>query len=362
MTGPQTSPEHAQAGTYINGTQADAGFPFNRIVYIGDLSGDASYGLRYAQKLAHEQQAELVLVHSLDPIVYALPHAELGDLAARAELALMEHDPRRHGANHDSLVQREQICAEILTEARRHSANLIILGTLGHTAAGSVALATVSRLLLADTPCSILTVPSPAEPTAPLSRYLWEKVIAATDFSAAGIAALDLAQRIARRTLAVLHSTLCGKELQCCHCMARLRMLAPFNESHTLPVEHLVASGEVTVAIASLAEKMHPDLLVLGAPAVGIDSSHLDNSTVYHVIAESRCPVLLVPSGAEGCGQTIDKATYAWIEKVRCTDGQPQLESRPNPAPEEVAGTHCVQNCTDFAVIGPDNPHEQLNR
>jgi nucleotide-binding universal stress UspA family protein len=238
----------------------------------------------------------------------------------------MDGNPDRHGANHDSFVQREQVCAEILAEARRHSASLVILGTLGRTAAGSVALATVARLLLADAPCAILTVPTPAEPTA-LPRYLWEKVVAATDFSPAGIAALDLAQRIARRALVALHSTQCGKELRCCHCMARLRMLAPFNESHTLPVEHLVASGEVTEAIASLAEKMHPDLLVLGAPAIGIDSSHLDNSTVYHVIAESRCPVLLVPSGAEGCGQTIDKATYAWMEKVRCVDGQPAPSS-----------------------------------
>jgi hypothetical protein len=118
--------------------------------------------------------------------------------------------------------------------------------------------------------------------------------------------------------------------------MAQLRILAPFNESHTLPVEHLVASGEVTVAIASLAEKMHPDLLILGAPAVGIDSGHLDHSTVYHAIAESRCPVLLVPPGAEGCGETIDQAIYAWVEKVRCVDGQPQLESRTDPAGEKV--------------------------
>ncbi len=348
MTGLRKAMEDEQARTFKSEKQSHT-FPFSKIVYVGDLSGEASYGLRYAQKLAHEQQAELVLVHSLDPIVYALPRADLGDVAAQAELTAMEHDPQRHGANHESFVQREQICAEILGEARRHSASLVILGTLGRTAAGSVALATVARLLLSDTPCSILTVPSPAEPTA-LPRYLWEKVVAATDFSAAGIAALDLAQRITRRALVVLHSTQCGKEQQCSHCMARLRLLAPFNESHTLPVEHLVASGEVTVAIASLAERMHPDLLVLGAPAIGIDSGHLDESTVYHAIAESRCPVLLVPAGAEGCGETIDKATYAWMEKVRCVDGQPQLESRPNAADEKVSGSHCVQNCTDLFV------------
>jgi nucleotide-binding universal stress UspA family protein len=324
MTGLQKAGERERASPSVDQKPSHNGFPFNKIVYVGDLSGEASYGLRYAQKLAHEHHSELVLVHSLDPIVYALPAVELRDGAAQAELTAMEQDPNRHGANHDSFVQREQICAEILGEVRRHSASLLILSSEGRTAAGSMALATVARLLLADTPCSILTVPTPAK-SAALPRWLWQNVIAATDFSDAGIAAVDLAQRIARRGLVVLHSTQCGKEQQCSHCMMRLRLLAPFNESHTLPVEHLVAPGVVTATIASVAQRIHPDLLVLGAPAVGVDSGHLDDSTVYRAIVESHCPVLLVPPGTGHAGGTIDKAIYAWLEKVRCTNGQPPL-------------------------------------
>ena len=326
MTGLQQAVEHEPASISVDPKQSHTGFPFNKIVYVGDLSGEASYGLRYAQQLAHERHAELVVVHSLDPIVYALPGAELRDGDANAELTAMEHDPQRHGANHDSFVQREQICAEILGEARRHSASLLVLGTAGRTAAGSTALATMARLLLADTPCSILTVPTPAE-SAALPRWMWQNVIAATDFSDAGIAALDVAQRIAGRGLVVLHSTQCGKEQQCSLCMTRLRLLAPFNESHTLPVEHLVASGVVTTALASVAQRVHPDLLVLGAPPVAIDSGHLDNSTVYRAIIESHCPVLLVPPGTGRGDGTIDKAVYAWLEKVRCIDGQPPLQT-----------------------------------
>ena len=326
MTGLQKSVEHEQASTFEDQKQSQTGFPFTKIVYVGDLSGEPSYGLRYTQKLVHERHAELVLVHSLDPIVYALPGAELSDGSSKAELAAMEHDPQRHGANHDSLVQREQICAEILGEARRHSASLLVLGTAGRTAAGSMALATMARLLLANTPCSILTIPAPAE-SATLPRWMWQNVIAATDFSDAGIAALDVAQRIAGRGLVVLHSTQCGKEQQCSRCMTRLQLLAPFNESHTLPVEHLVASGAVTTAIASVARRVHPDLLVLGAPPVAIESGHLDDSTVYRTIIESHCPVLLVPPGTLRGDGTIDKAVYAWLDKVRCIDGEPSVQT-----------------------------------
>ena len=326
MTGLQKAVEHEQASTFEGQKQPQTGFPFKKIVYVGDLSGEPSYGLRYTQQLARERHAELVLVHSLDPMVYALPGTKLRDGAAKAELTAMEHDPQRHGANHESLVQREQICAEILGEAKRHSASLLILSTAGRTAAGSMALATMARLLLADTPCSILTIPTPAESDA-LPRWLWQNVIAATDFSDAGIAALDIAQRIAGQGLVVLHSTQCGKEQECSHCMTRLRLLAPFNESHTLPVEHVVTSGAVTTGIASVARRVHPDLLVLGAPHVAIDSGHLDNSTVYRAIIESHCPVLLVPPGTGRGDGAIDKTVYAWLEKVRCIDGQPPLQT-----------------------------------
>src|SRR5271154_1521694 len=124
MTGPQTSAEHTQASSPTNATQWHTGFPFNKIVYVGDVSGVDSFALRYAQKLAHEHQAELVVVHSLDPVVYALPGTALGTPAAEAELTAMDRDPHRHGANHDSFVQREQVCAEILAEARRYSARI----------------------------------------------------------------------------------------------------------------------------------------------------------------------------------------------------------------------------------------------
>ncbi len=321
MTRLQESAERMQAALSATGQPSRTSSAFSKIVYAGDLERDGDYGLRYAQKVAHEYGAELVVVHSLDPIVYALPHAQLEGGAASAELAAMERDPQRHGANHDSFVQREQVCGEILAEVRRHSASLLILGTIGQTTAGSMALASMARLLLPEMPCPILTVRTPAEPAA-LPRWLWGKVIAATDFSPAGIAALDLAQRIARRKLSVLHSTLCGKQQQCHDCLTRLRVLAPFNESHTLPVEHLVTSGEVTAAIASMEERLRPDLLVLGAPKVGIEKGHLDESTVYRVVAAASCPVLLVPFDFEGCGTTIDPATYVWMEKARCVDGQ----------------------------------------
>jgi hypothetical protein len=187
-----------------------------------------------------------------------------------------------------------------------------------------MALATLARLLLPSTPCSILTIQSPTQ-SAALPARIWQNVIAATDFSHASVAALEIAQRIAGHGLIVLHSTQSGKEQDSHHCMTKLRMLAPFNESHTLPVEHLVHPGNVIDAIAFAERKMHADLLVLGAPSVAVDTGNLDDSTIYRLIIDSTCPVLLVPPGTALGEETIDKAVRAWMENAQCVDGRPPV-------------------------------------
>jgi hypothetical protein len=45
MTGLQTAVEHRQASTFEDQKLSHSGFPFDKIVYVGDLAGGASYGL-----------------------------------------------------------------------------------------------------------------------------------------------------------------------------------------------------------------------------------------------------------------------------------------------------------------------------
>ena len=48
-------------------------FPFETIVVATDLSQKSSSTLRYAQGIALQHGAKLVLVHVIDPIGYAFP-------------------------------------------------------------------------------------------------------------------------------------------------------------------------------------------------------------------------------------------------------------------------------------------------
>ncbi len=289
--------------------------PFSTIMLVADLSVEDSSALRYAQQLARLQQAKLLLVHSIDPMLYAFPHGApsgvLHDEEAIKELAKAESDAAEHRDTHHSIVERDRVCQDILDEANRSGASMLILATHGRTAAGRAALGAVARRLLVHAPCPVLTL-APLAGLGKAKADRWNNVLIATDFSAQGLAALHCAHHVALEQLTVLHSAQCGNEENCAHCLERLRLLAPLNESHTLPVDHVVASGEAAAVIAAHAAKLHPDLLVLGAPAKEMEGDSLEGSTVFQVIFNSHCPVLLVPAARRQSGGTLIKeVTYA---------------------------------------------------
>lgn len=273
-------------------------FPFRTIVAATDFSEESSAALRCAQAIARRQHAMLLLIHVIDPVGYAFPESvppQIGrDAAARAELARIEAEVRQHGIPVHSRVETGIVCERILLSLRDHKAALLVRGTKAITGAGRAALGSVTRQLLAHSPCPILTV-APEQPGEQREYGFWDNVLAATDFSFASVSALHYAQRVAGRQLVVIHSARCGRHLDCPNCLERLRFLAPFDESHGLPVDHVVTGGDPAAAIIGLADRLKPHLIVLGAPSPAHDAADLESSTVVRVISGVRAPVLIVP-------------------------------------------------------------------
>jgi len=277
-------------------------FPFETIVVAMDFSVKSPASLLYAQAIARLHGSKLVLVHVIDPIAYAFPLGAPSSLtandSAREELDRIEKDARKQGITVHSVVETGDICDLILQTIRDYNGKLLMLGTRGKTEAGRVALGTIARQLLVKSPCPILTVTPDVEALLPWAGQ-WRTVVFATDFSAASLYALLSAHRIANKQLLVLHSSLTKNDHERDACLERLRFLAPFNESHTVPVEHVVASGEPGRIIAEFARKCHADLIVLGAPTRILSEEDLPTSTVLQVISGVSCPVLCIPSAVE---------------------------------------------------------------
>jgi nucleotide-binding universal stress UspA family protein len=272
---------------------------FRTIVIATDLTENTSNALKHAQAIARQHGSKLVVMHVIDPLGYAFPHgastAIASDPSARTEMALIEIELIRQGIAVHSVVESGSICERILQAVRDHQADLLVIGTKAGSNAGRLALGTVARQLLAKAPCPVLTVPADAKPV-PYSAGSWRHVLVATDFSPASLAAIGLAQRITHSRLLALHASSRCQAKACSRCLERLRFLAPFNESHTLPVDHVVTEGEAAQAIAESARQFHADLIVLGSPENELTENDLPTSTVLRVISNVGCPVLCVPT------------------------------------------------------------------
>jgi len=305
-------PERPGKTTWLHAAKQ---FPFRTIVAAVDFTEESSAALRCAQELAKVQHAMLLLVHVIDPVGYAFPEGappEVDrDKAAKAELARIEADVKKQGIPVHSRVETGLVCERILLSLRDHKAALLVLGTKAVTGAGRTALGLVTRQLLAHSPCPILAV-APEDGKKPRKFGRWNNVLAATDFSAASLSALHYAQNIAGGHLIVLHSARCGRHTECPNCLERLRFLAPFDEAHSLPVDHTVTGGDPARMIVEMAKKLRPDLIVMGAPSPAHTEHDLEHSTVAQVIAASPIPVLIVPEDQERyAGEVIEEVATA---------------------------------------------------
>jgi nucleotide-binding universal stress UspA family protein len=294
-------------------------FPFETIVLATDFSEQSSSTLRYAQAIALCHGAKLVLVHVIDPIGYAFPtgvsRSLSADQAAREELNRVEERLRADAIPVHSVVETGDICDLILQTVRDDGGDLLILGTRGKTGVGRAALGVVARQLLTRTECPILTVTPDVEPLMPWAGK-WRTVLLATDFSACSLSALTAAHRIAHVQLTVLHSAGAQSDVERRNQLERLRFIAPMNESHTVPVEHIVTMGEAGPVIVDFVLKHQVDLVVLGGPTTILAEEDVQTSTVLQVISGVHCPVLCIPVPRQ-VKESATSATRAEREETR---------------------------------------------
>lgn len=274
-------------------------FSFKTIVIATDLTHSGSCALQYAKRIAQLHKSKLVIVHAIDPAGYAfpegMPEPVASDQTARDALRQIEEEIRCHGIETHSVVETGVIYERILQAAIDHQADLLVLGTRAAAKIGRAALGTIARRLLVTAPCPILTVPPSADANL-ASAGRWHSVLVATDFSNASLDALDRAQAIVGGQLVVIHVTDDPTGSTYPHHLEHLRLLAPFNESHTVPVEHVVTAGKAGEVIAEYADRLHSDLIVLGSPINELRDEEFETSTVLQVISNVSCPVLCVPS------------------------------------------------------------------
>jgi nucleotide-binding universal stress UspA family protein len=142
---------------------------FKRIIWATDGSQYADRALELARSLASQDGGALVALHSIEHLGGpgsrgAYPEAADED-ERQAKIARQVKDLQDSGANVEMKVVHGGISGAahtIADVAKEDGADLIVLGTRGHTALAGLLLGGVTQRLLHIAPCPVLAVP-PAE-------------------------------------------------------------------------------------------------------------------------------------------------------------------------------------------------------
>jgi nucleotide-binding universal stress UspA family protein len=143
---------------------------FRTIVWATDGSPAADRAVPYVRMLADRHGASVIVLHRVD----RLPGPRPGPVRPDAEELDAKVESQAQSLRDAGIDARAEIlggstvvgAAHVIADyARDNGADLIVVGTRGHTAIGGLLLGSVTHRLLHITPCPVLSVPD-SPPTA----------------------------------------------------------------------------------------------------------------------------------------------------------------------------------------------------
>ncbi|NLW50672.1 MAG: universal stress protein [Candidatus Brocadiaceae bacterium] len=147
------------------------GISIRRIVCAVDFSDSSDHAQRYAVGLAEVFDAELRILHVVEPPFLptyslagvpnlALPIEEVED-AARKHLQQAVEACRAVHADTEGILRTGSPFVEIINCARETEADLIVVGTHGRTGLSHMLIGSVAEKVVRKAPCPVLSVKHP---------------------------------------------------------------------------------------------------------------------------------------------------------------------------------------------------------
>jgi universal stress protein A len=143
-------------------------FTFKRILAPIDFSDCSVGALAYALELAAKFEAKVTLLHVVEPTVYAdndlnnpasMQEANLNLMASgRERLAALQRRVSAQGRPVEILVRMGRSQSEISDTAKAIGADLIVMGTHGHSGLRQLLLGSTADRVIRHAPCPVLTV------------------------------------------------------------------------------------------------------------------------------------------------------------------------------------------------------------
>lgn len=184
-----------------------------------------------------------------------------------------------------------EIYQEIVTEAEKNQADVIVMGRRGYTGLTRLMMGSNTAKVIGYAHCSILVVPKH-------TRIEGKKIMLAVDGSrysdTAASAAMSIAKHLHAPVLVVSIVYTDHKEKRHIEAVEKIKRVEAFLSQEGIAVEGRVLSGRPADAIVEVAKARGIDLIVMGSHGrTGLDRI-LIGSVSERVIGYAECAVLVV--------------------------------------------------------------------
>ncbi len=286
-----------------------------KILVATDFSPGAERALAIALALAAPAKGEVHVVHALEiplpmfePYAVALPPELIGAArkTAQDKLAAAGEKVRAKGLSGTTHLGEAPASMCVAERATAVGADLVVIGTHGHTGFKRFLLGSVAERTVKESPVSVLTVKGDGHAEAP------KTIVVGVDFSSASNGAVELAADWARAFGATLH-LVHGLELRlpfvtpyevsvpdalidAAYAEGRRRLDALAASLAGVKVETELASAPAHAALDGVAERVRADLIVTGSRGLGGIKHAVLGSVAERTLRHAPCSVLTVKS------------------------------------------------------------------
>lgn len=274
-----------------------------QIVMATDFSPASMSAARIAAGISKIFSAGVTLLHIFEYVPnhrYQVPvgwmlesiRADVQKKLAEAKQALNES-----GVEVEALMLEGSVPAQqIVTFIRSCQSPFLVMGTHAVAGAERFLMGSTAEEVLRQARCPVVTV-GPHVASSSMDRPLLRRILYATDFSEASLAAVPVISALRNATavhLQILHvSANPGSGIDETQGFDSVRRLLGVTESD----EYVVLSGtNAAQAVVDEAERCEADLVVLGVKRAPAFVAHVSPKVAFQIVAASPCAVLTVSS------------------------------------------------------------------
>ena len=313
----------------LNAPQKTSGtsVAFRHILVATDFSEPSQRALSEALLLARENNAQLSVIHVLQPdFRFATfenpPELDLQRVAAEKHIKKLVDELGPKQEIDTTLVKHGPVAEQVAAVIAEKGIDLLVIGTRGRGGLTKLALGSVAEELLRVASCPVMTIGPKSDVAAVTNGPGFHRILFATDFGKGSEKALPLALALARAQqakLILLHmiSPMPGTSTSLSayapagaaadeyqewakssrkRCILQLREFLPAETGLEQEVEYVSGTDFLAEGILTASTKFKVDLIVMGAnrAASAKTAAHIPWSAVHEVVRNAPCPVLTV--------------------------------------------------------------------